>query len=75
MKARNYKRYSIGRTGRAGQKGTSLTYFSWDQYEPAKLKFAQELVDAIKEVGQEPPARLMEIAAGRSSNTSRSHYL
>ena len=47
--------HRIGRTGRAGAKGDSYTFFT---YEDAGL--ASDLVDVLKKCGKEFPRRLYE---------------
>lgn len=49
--------HRIGRTGRAGAKGTAITFFSH-----SNSKSARELCDLISEAGQEVPDELNEIS-------------
>lgn len=47
--------HRIGRTGRAGQNGFALTLL-----DEIDLRYAKEIVDLVKETGQEPPQWLKE---------------
>merc|ERR1712159_435235 len=51
--------HRIGRTGRAGATGTSFSFFS-----PDKAKMARDLVDILREAGQQVP-RELENLVGR----------
>lgn len=57
--------HRIGRTGRAGAKGTAITYFSYDYYVPEKVRMAKAMCGAMADVGQEAPRKLKEIASQR----------
>lgn len=59
--------HRIGRTGRAGSKGTAITYFSYDYYSTEKVKMAKSIASAMKDVGQKPPQKLIEIGNQRPS--------
>lgn len=54
--------HRIGRTGRAGNKGKSILFFSYDYYVPQKMKFARELVKLLNKANQIIPGELKEIA-------------
>uniref|UniRef100_A0A8C9LLH3 RNA helicase n=1 Tax=Piliocolobus tephrosceles TaxID=591936 RepID=A0A8C9LLH3_9PRIM len=54
--------HRIGRTGRAGNKGKSVLFFSYDYYMPQKLRFAKELIKMLNKTNQVVPAQLREIA-------------
>jgi ATP-dependent RNA helicase DDX5/DBP2 len=49
--------HRIGRTGRAGATGLAYSFFTPDNY-----KFAQELINVLKDSGQRIPQRLYECA-------------
>ncbi|QDZ22735.1 DEAD-box ATP-dependent RNA helicase [Chloropicon primus] len=49
--------HRVGRTGRAGNKGTAVTFIAADEE-----KFAPDLVKALKESGKEVPYALQEMA-------------
>jgi len=66
--------HRIGRTGRANTYGTSISYFTADNY-----KLAKELVAVLREANQEIDPKLLEMArprqgyggsGGGSSNTA-----
>jgi len=65
--------HRIGRTGRANTYGTSISYFTADNY-----KLAKELVAVLREANQEIDPKLLEMArprqgyggGGSSSNTA-----
>lgn len=54
--------HRIGRTGRAGNKGKSILFFSYDYYVPQKMKFARELVKLLNKANQVITNELKEIA-------------
>lgn len=49
--------HRIGRTGRAGARGTALTFFTH-----ANAKFARELIKVLREAGQVIPPSLSALA-------------
>ncbi|GAB0493444.1 hypothetical protein MMPV_004726 [Pyropia vietnamensis] len=53
--------HRIGRTGRAGAKGTAYTFFT-----PDKAKHARELARVITEAGQQVPSELSSLSGGFS---------
>jgi len=55
--------HRIGRTGRAGKKGTAITFFNFDYYNPEAVKTTRGLCKAITDVGQSPPSKLQNIAS------------
>lgn len=46
----------VGRTGRAGQKGTSYTFIT-----PAEAEYAPDVVKALKDAKQKVPPELQEM--------------
>jgi len=55
--------HRIGRTGRAGEKGLAVSFFS--QYVQADCKMARDLVQCITNAGQTPPEFLVMFAKGQ----------
>eukprot|EP00388_Colpodella_angusta_P000921 GDKJ01003107.1.p1 GENE.GDKJ01003107.1~~GDKJ01003107.1.p1 ORF type:complete len:695 (+),score=202.40 GDKJ01003107.1:33-2117(+) len=55
--------HRIGRTGRAGAKGTSVTYFTTEfgNSQTERQRLARDLVKVIADAGQEPPEALIKI--------------
>jgi ATP-dependent RNA helicase DDX5/DBP2 len=63
--------HRIGRTGRAGNKGISISYIDNTYVTPEKAQFAEDLCKAMKDVGQEPSKELEKFA---NLNKRRSRY-
>ncbi len=61
--------HRIGRTGRAGAKGTAVTLFTG-----ANAKSARELIQLLKDAGQEVPPGLQESARYAPSGGGSSRY-
>lgn len=61
--------HRIGRTGRAGAKGTSYTFF-----ENRNSKFARPLVEILEKTGQEIPSKLQEFQSSGSYGEDRPRY-
>jgi len=57
--------HRIGRTGRAGARGTALTFFPAEAYTPDMLRMARHLAKAVRDVGQTPSAELVELTSRR----------
>lgn len=55
--------HRIGRTGRAGAKGTAVTFFTL-----ANAKFARDLIKLLQEAGQIVPPSLSPLARSGGSN-------
>lgn len=58
--------HRIGRTARAGAKGTSYSFFT-----PADSKHADSLVKIIRDAGQEPPDDLLQMCRGGGGRGGR----
>lgn len=58
--------HQIGRTGRAGAKGTAITFFT-----TGDAKQARELVSILREAHQEIPQELEEMASYRGGGGGR----
>lgn len=62
--------HRIGRTGRAGAKGTALTFFTH-----ANAKFAKDLIKILQEAGQMVPPALSALARSAGSGLGKSFLL
>jgi len=53
--------HRIGRTGRAGAKGTALTFFPAEAYTPDMIRMARNIVKSMRDIGQTPPEALVNL--------------
>lgn len=60
----------LGRTGRCQQSGTAYTYFT-----SGDARQARGLVAVLRETGQNPPAKLSEMARNNNNNSGKSFDL
>ncbi|XP_045767012.1 ATP-dependent RNA helicase dbp2-like isoform X2 [Maniola jurtina] len=61
--------HRIGRTGRCQQSGTAYTYFT-----SGDARQARALVAVLRETGQNPPAKLSDMARNNNNNSSRNRW-
>ena len=63
--------YTIGRTGRAGNKGHAISFFDEDMDGGR----AKELIKVLKDAKQEVPPQLLTVkSSGRGKRNSRGKY-
>eukprot|EP00941_MAST-03F_sp_MAST-3F-sp1_P001833 g1833.t1 len=62
--------HRIGRTGRAGEKGHSITYFTGKD-----ARLSRDLVEVLKEAKQDIPKQLISFAKQPVKETSRERYI
>ncbi|KAF4665857.1 hypothetical protein FOZ61_010437 [Perkinsus olseni] len=55
--------HRIGRTGRAGAVGNSLTFITNDTHTPDRVRMAKDIVKCMEDVKQTPPQSLYDMAA------------
>lgn len=55
-----------GRTGRCQQSGTAYTYFT-----SGDSRQARALVAVLRETGQNPPAKLLDMARNNNNNSGK----
>ncbi|KOB69589.1 putative ATP-dependent RNA helicase DDX17 [Operophtera brumata] len=61
--------HRIGRTGRCQQSGTAYTYFT-----PGDSRQARGLLAVLRETGQNPPAKLADLARNSNNSTGRNRW-
>ncbi|XP_041986216.1 ATP-dependent RNA helicase dbp2-like isoform X2 [Aricia agestis] len=61
--------HRIGRTGRCQQSGTAYTYFT-----SGDSRQARALVAVLRETGQNPPAKLSDMARNNNNNSGRNRW-
>ncbi|XP_028178881.1 uncharacterized protein LOC135077505 isoform X1 [Ostrinia nubilalis] len=61
--------HRIGRTGRCQQSGTAYTYFT-----SGDCRQSRALVAVLRETGQNPPAKLNEMARNNNNNSGRNRW-
>ncbi|XP_047534449.1 ATP-dependent RNA helicase dbp2-like isoform X1 [Vanessa atalanta] len=61
--------HRIGRTGRCQQSGTAYTYFT-----SGDARQARALVAVLRETGQNPPAKLSDMARNNNNSSSRNRW-
>lgn len=61
--------HRIGRTGRCQQSGTAYTYFT-----SGDARQARALVAVLRETGQNPPAKLNDMARNNNNGSSRNRW-
>ncbi|EER14614.1 helicase, putative, partial [Perkinsus marinus ATCC 50983] len=57
--------HRIGRTGRAGAVGNSLTFITNDTHTPDRVRMAKDIVKCMEDVKQTPPQSLYDMASIR----------